>query len=79
MTLFNVEPLVHAVIKESEHLLREYGKNHGLRTLDALHIGTYSMICDEDWVFVASDENLYKVAELMSFKAINPLKHESIG
>lgn len=39
----------------------------------------YSMIYDEDWVFVASDENLCKVAELMNFKAINPLKHESIG
>ncbi len=79
MTLFNVEPLAHSVIKESERLLREYGKTHGLRTLDALHLGTYSMIYDEDWVFVVSDENLYKVAELMSFKAINPLKHENIG
>ncbi len=79
MTLFNVEPLAHSVIKESERLLREHGKVHGLRTLDALHLGTYSMIYDEVWVFVASDENLCKVAERMNFKVINPLKHESIG
>ncbi|MCL5057882.1 MAG: type II toxin-antitoxin system VapC family toxin [Actinobacteria bacterium] len=37
---FNVEPLGHAVLQEAEELLIKHGRNHGLRTLDALHLAT---------------------------------------
>lgn len=70
---FNIEPLGHAVMKEAESLLKEYGKAEGIRTLDALHLGTFNLISEKDWFFVAADENLCKVVRLLEHNAINPL------
>ncbi len=36
LATFSCEPFGHAVIAEAELLLKQYGKAHGLRTLDAL-------------------------------------------
>lgn len=76
ITLFNVEPLRQAIIKEAESLLKKYGKTQGLRTLDALHLGAFSLIAEDEWGFVAADDNLCKVARLIGFKAIHPLKRQ---
>lgn len=70
---FNVEPLGNATIKEAKSLLKKYGKVHGLRTLDAFHLGAFNLVCEEDWYFVTSDSNLYQVLEEIGFKTINPL------
>ena len=76
ITLFNVEPLRQAIIKEAESLVKKYGKTQGLRTLDALHLGAFSLIAEEEWGFVAADENLCKVAQLIGLNALNPLKNQ---
>ena len=39
-----IEPLGPTVVKEAERLLKQYGKNYGLRTLDALQLGTFNLI-----------------------------------
>ncbi len=70
---FNVEPLRQAIITESEFLLKKYGRQQGLRALDALHLGTFSLIAEKQWSFVAADKNLCDVAQLIGFKAVNPL------
>jgi predicted nucleic acid-binding protein len=71
---FNVESLGRAVLDEADSLLKQYGKTYGLRTLDALHLGTFRLISEEhDWVFVASDSNLCDVTEALGFEVINPL------
>ncbi len=77
LSTFNVEPLGHAVIKEAESLVIQHGKSEGLRTLDALHPGTFNLIAEEDWVFVAADENLCKVVHQMGYRFINPVNIES--
>jgi predicted nucleic acid-binding protein len=74
ITHFNMEPLSHVIVCEAEDLLKRYGKEYGLRTLDALHLGCFSLISESAWLFVSTDENLCKVAELMGTKVINPLK-----
>ena len=74
ISFFNVELLRQSVIKEAESLLKKYGKTQGLRTLDALYLGAFSLIAEEEWSFVAADETLCKVIQLIGFKAINPLK-----
>jgi len=74
--LFNVEPFRQAIIKEAESLVKKYWKTQGIRTLDALHLGAFSLIAEEEWGFVAADENLCKVVELIGFNAINPLKNK---
>lgn len=76
LTFFNVEPIGQAITREAESLLKKFGKTQGLRTLDALHLGCFSLISEEDWIFVASDDNLCKVAELIGFKTINPLEKD---
>lgn len=74
MIAFNVEPLGHAVIKEAESLIKQHGKSQGLRTLDALHLGTFNLIAEKDWLFVAADETLCKVVHQMGYNFINPLE-----
>ena len=69
---FNIEPLNQLVIDEAELFLRKYGKEYGLRTLDALHLGTYSLISEEGWCFVTSDTVLADVAKRAGFQSLNP-------
>lgn len=73
-TSFRVEPVGQAVMKEAESLLQNFGKTIGLRALDALHLGAFALIRQEDWFFVAADENLCRAAKSMGFGVINPLE-----
>jgi len=70
---FHVEPLGHGVLQEAEELLKRHGKTYGLRTLDALHLSTFILIKEDDWIFVASDDNLIPVAKAIGGKTLNPL------
>ena len=71
---FNVEPLGHAILREAEDLLQRFGKTKRLRTLDAIQIGTFNLIAERDWRFVASDDILCDVVSGIGFETINPLK-----
>lgn len=48
ITLFNVEPLGRAIIREAEFLLKKYGKTKRVRALDALQLGTFSLISNDN-------------------------------
>lgn len=74
LAYFTIEPLGEIIMQEAENLLKNYGKEYGLRTLDALHLGCFNLISGEDWSFVSADENLCKVVEHIGFKIINPVK-----
>ena len=69
---FNIEPLNQLVIDEAGLFLKKYGKEYGLRTLDALHLGTYSLISEHGWCFVTSDTVLADVANQAGFLSLNP-------
>jgi uncharacterized protein len=71
---FNVEPLGHAVLEQAELFIKKHGRTYGLKALDALHLGAFSLISEKDWSFVVADDNLGKVAEAIGFTTINPLK-----
>lgn len=73
---FNIEPLSHATVQEARDLLQKYGKEYGLRTLDALHLGCFNLISEDDWFFVSTDENLCKIVEYIGDKVINPVKKQ---
>ena len=70
---FNVEPLGHAVLQQAEELLIIYGKTYGLRTLDALHLATFFLIKEDNWIFVANNDNLISVTKAIGASAFNPL------
>jgi len=71
---FNIEPLGHAVLKEAELFIKSHGRTYGLKALDALHLSSFSLISEKDWSFVVADDNLCRVAEVIGFNTINPLK-----
>lgn len=47
LQLFHIEPLGSGVVKESEQLMKEYGKTEGLRSLDALHLGSCRLLAEQ--------------------------------
>ena len=44
IAFFNIEPLGQAILREAEGLLVRYGKTRRLRALDALQLGTFSLV-----------------------------------
>jgi predicted nucleic acid-binding protein len=74
---FNIEPLGHAVLNQAELFIKKYGRTYGLKALDALHVGAFSLISEKDWSFVVADDNLCKVSEAIGFTTINPLKESA--
>ena len=71
---FNVEPLGRAVLEEAVSLIKSRARIQGLKALDALHLGAFSLIYEEDWAFVAADSTLCGVAESLDYPTINPMK-----
>jgi len=71
---YHVEPLSPAFVQEAERLLREHGKKHGLRALDALHMAGYSLLAEADWTFVTADANQTQVARFLRWRVVNPLE-----
>jgi len=61
------------ILDEAGVMLQNFGKNYGLRTLDAIHLATFSLIAEKSWVFVCSDDILGKVVKELGFKLINPV------
>lgn len=69
---FKIYPLAHPVVEESLRLLQDYGNNFGLRTLDALHIASWILCSEDDWIFVSADEIQLKVVKKLKGNIINP-------
>jgi len=76
IAFFNIEPLGQAILREAEVLLVRYGKTRRLRALDAFQLGTFSLISENNWVFVATDDTLCEIARDVGFETINPLKEK---
>lgn len=76
LRLFHVQPLGPIVLDEAVALLARFGRIQGLRTLDALQLGAYSLVLRKDWVFVCADKNLASVAEHVGYKVIDPTENE---
>lgn len=71
---FNIQPLSQVVLEQAELLIKEYGKTHGLRSLDSLHLSAFILISEANWVFVSADSNLCKVISLLGYNTLNPIK-----
>jgi len=62
------------VSTEAENLIKRFGCDFGLRTLDALHLATFYLISDVDWCFVSTDKTLCDVVITAGLTAMNPLR-----
>ena len=47
LTRFNLESLNQLILDEAGIMLHKFGKDHGLRTLDAIHLATFSLIAEK--------------------------------
>lgn len=74
LEFFYTEPLGHGIIKEAEALLEIHGPKFGLRTLDALHLGTFQLIAEQNWHFVTADKKLAEIAVNTGAKVITPIQ-----
>ena len=63
-----------AFLAQAELFIKKYGRTYGLKALDALHLGDFSLISEKDWSFVVAYDNLCKVAAVIDFTTINLLK-----
>lgn len=70
---FNLEGLNQLILDEAGIMLQNFGKEYGLRTLDAIHLATFSLIAEKSWLFVCSDDILGKVVIELGYKFINPI------
>jgi uncharacterized protein len=77
ISTYNIELLRGPILSEAKDLIKQYGKTDGLRTLDALHLGAFSLISEKQWIFVAADKTLCKLAQKIGFKIINPVHDET--
>ncbi len=68
---FSIVPLAVDIVNETLELIERFGKDYGLRTLDAMHIAGWTLVARDDWHFVTSDKNQLTVMELMHFKTIS--------
>jgi len=71
---YSVEPLGTLVTQESIALLKEFGEEFGLRTLDALHMATFVLLAEDDWLFVVADQRLAQIVRSRGFQVFNPLE-----
>jgi predicted nucleic acid-binding protein len=67
-TLFNIEPLSSMLVKDACTLLRSIAKTLALRTLDALQLATFEIICEPLWTFMTADKTLHEVAKKRGHK-----------
>lgn len=67
----NIIPLASDIVNESCLLMKQFGKNYGLRTLYALHIAGFSLFAEQHWKFVSADRNQLEVVERLNYEVIS--------
>lgn len=60
------------VVNETERVLQVHGRNHPLRTLDAIQIAFYHVYSEDDTVFVCADQRLVAVIDDENRPTMNP-------
>lgn len=60
------------VIDEADNLLRRFGEQHGLKTLDSLQFAFLTTYCEQDTQFVCSDAMLGQLVKREGFDVIVP-------
>jgi predicted nucleic acid-binding protein len=67
---FVIIPLASGVVEEAKLLLNNFGQNHGLCTLDALHLASFKRMAEPNWQFVSSDRNQVNVSKDLNFNTL---------
>ncbi len=68
---FNIVRLGSDIIEEAKLLIEKFGRQYGLRTLDALHVAGWNLMAEDNWKFVSSDKNQLSVVQKMNHQTIS--------
>lgn len=60
------------VIEEAWHLMKDFAKNHYLRTLDSIQIAFFVTYCEPDDILLSSDKRMKQIAQLKGFNILMP-------
>jgi len=60
------------VVEEAARVLATHGRQNPLRTLDAIQLAFYNIYCEEDTVFVCSDQRLAALLDREGRPRLNP-------
>ncbi len=69
---YNVLKFSSLVIDEADNLLRRFGEQHGLRTLDSLQFAFLITYCEDDTCFVCSDAAFGRMVKGEGFDVMIP-------
>lgn len=72
---FNIEPMSDLVVNEANKLIDQLGKKNGIKAMDSLHLGCFTIMADKSWILVTSDEMMENMGKLLGFHVINPIKY----
>ena len=70
-SFFQIIRLGSDIIEEAKILIKQFGKQYGLRTLDALHVAGWNLMAEDDWQFVSSDKNQLTLVNKMTYQTIS--------
>jgi len=70
MEYFNTIPIGTDIMEEALELIKKFGKENGLRTLNALHVAGWRIMAEPGWIFVSSDKNQLNVVTQLNYKSI---------
>lgn len=60
------------IVEETARILGTHGRRNPLRTLDAIQFAFYNIYCEEDTVFVCSDQRLAALIHQQGHPTLNP-------
>ena len=70
-SFFQIIRLGSDIIEEAKILIKQFGKQYRLRTLDALHVAGWNLMAEDNWHFVSSDNNQLAVVNKMTYQTIS--------
>jgi len=69
---FIITNLNSTVLKKAQMLIKNYGENNSIRTLDSIQLASYLSDRCQDSTFVCSDINLVKISKFEGVNVVNP-------
>lgn len=67
---YKIESITTEIMDNTKEIIKEVGKELGIRTLDSIHLSSFQMIAEKNWKFVVSDKQLANIAKELEIEVI---------
>ena len=70
---YTIQELMSKHYKKGKDIIRKYGNDYGVKTLDSLHLATILLMRKEkEIIFVSCDKKLLRICNILKIKILNP-------